>query len=197
MAKTVTALRADRPGRVAVELDGTPWRTLPLEAVLQAGLTAGRPLERERARTLARELRRLRALQLAGRALHYRARSVEELDGRLEAHGVAPAERTRALETLSSAGLVDDARFATSRARALADRGSGNELIRFDLENRGIAAEAIAAALESLEPERDRVERIVRRRGASPTTARYLGARGFSEDSLEGVVTGDLGDPVG
>jgi len=197
MSRTVTALRAGRPGRVAVELDGVPWRTLPLEAVLRAGLRAGTPLERPEARSLARELRRLRALDVAGRALRYRDRSSDELDGRLRARGVSAGERARALETLASAGLVDDERFATSRARALADRGSGDELIRCDLEKRGLAAEAIASALASIEPERERVERIVGRRGATPKTARYLGSRGFSEESLEGVIAGDLSDSIG
>ena len=35
---TVTALRDDRRGRVAVELDGAPWRVLPLDVVARAGI---------------------------------------------------------------------------------------------------------------------------------------------------------------
>ena len=42
--RTVTALRA-RGGRVAVELDGRPWRVVPGTAVLEAGLAVGCPLE--------------------------------------------------------------------------------------------------------------------------------------------------------
>ena len=37
----VTALRARGPGRVAVELDGRPWRVLPLEAVYAGSLAVG------------------------------------------------------------------------------------------------------------------------------------------------------------
>src|SRR5688500_101679 len=133
MSRTVTALWADRPGRVAVELDGARWRTLPHEAVARAGLASGSVLDRPRARTLARELRRLRALEVAARALRARDRSTLELEHRLEARGISPAARELALETLSSAGLVDDARFAAGRARALAERGSGDALIRDDL----------------------------------------------------------------
>ena len=40
-APVVTALRARGRGRVAVELDGAPWRTVPLEAVYAAGLAVG------------------------------------------------------------------------------------------------------------------------------------------------------------
>src|SRR5436189_1674 len=47
---TVTALRARPNGRVAVDLDGGPWRTLPAEPVVRAGLAVGLELDRERAR---------------------------------------------------------------------------------------------------------------------------------------------------
>ena len=40
---TVTGLREDRRGRVAVELDGSPWRTLPADVVVRAGSPAGGP----------------------------------------------------------------------------------------------------------------------------------------------------------
>ena len=197
MSRTVTALRADRPGRVAVELDGARWRTLPLEAVVRAGLASGSTLDRPRARVLARELRRLRALELATRALRARDRSALELESRLEARGIAPAERGRALETLSSAGLVDDTRFAAARARALAERGSGDALIRDDLERRGVAAEAIAAAVDALPPEAARAAAIVARRGSVPGTVRFLAARGFDEDAIEGAVAWNDDEGVG
>ena len=41
----VTALRAGRRARVAVEVDGAPWRTFPLAVVTRAGLVVG--LERK------------------------------------------------------------------------------------------------------------------------------------------------------
>ena len=197
MSRTVTALRADRPGRVAVELDGARWRTLPLEAVVKAGLASGSSLDRPRARTLARELRRLRALEIAARALRSRDRSALELESRLEVRGITRAERERTLQTLSSAGLVDDARFAIARARALAERGSGDALIRDDLEQRGVAPDAIAAAVNALRPEAERAAAIVARRGASPGTVRFLAARGFEEDAVEGAVAWNGDEGVG
>jgi SOS response regulatory protein OraA/RecX len=54
-----------------------------------------------------------------------------------------------------------------------------------DLETRGLSAEAIDAALGSLEPETVRAARICLRRGAGPKTARYLARKGFSEDAIE------------
>ena len=92
-------------------------------------------------------------------ALRFRDRTAAELDARLEQRGVGEAEREQALETLERIGYVDDERFARTRAEQLAERGSGDALIRDDLERRGIAVELVEAAIEALEPERERAAR--------------------------------------
>ena len=66
---TVTRLLDDGRGRVAVELDGAPWRTLPVDVVARAGVVEGRALDRPTLRLLRKELRRAEALAVAGRAL--------------------------------------------------------------------------------------------------------------------------------
>src|SRR5438874_4992727 len=119
----ITALRAPKPGRVAVELDGARWRTLPLEVVVRAGLRTGEELDRPRLRLLRRELRRHEAIAAATAALRHRDHSARSLEQKLERRGIAPAERKTALDTLGRAGLVDDACFASARARTLAGRG--------------------------------------------------------------------------
>src|ERR671928_824201 len=163
----VTALRSERAGRVAVQLDGAPWRTLPLEAVMRAGLRVGEELDRPRARALRRELRRHEALAVSTRALRHRDLSTRSLERRLEQRAVPPAERMRAVETLTRAGLLDDARFARGRARALAARGYGDAAIRFDLERQGVEAEVAADALAGVEPERERALRLAASAGGA------------------------------
>jgi SOS response regulatory protein OraA/RecX len=189
--KTVTALRAAGRQRVAVELDGEPWRTLPVEAVVTAGLASGVELDRRRARDLARELRRLSALRTATAALRRRDRSALELRERLGDRGVAPAQRERTLASFASAGLVDDRRLARERAQALAARGSGDALIRDDLERRGVDREEIDAALAGLPSEAERAAAVVVRRGRGAKTARYLAARGFGEEAVALSVAAD------
>ena len=139
------------------------------------------------------------ALDTALRALRHRDRSAAELDVRLERRGVGAVEREQALETLERIGYVDDERLARTRAEQLAARGSGDALIRHDLEGRGIAVEEIEAALGALEPERERAARIVvrprqeRQDGAVPGLAglrrRRAGggrcARGLRRDRIE------------
>lgn len=128
------------------------------------------------------------AVQTALRALRSRDRTAAELDARLRERGVAEHDRHDALEALARAGYVDDERFAHGRAAALAARGSGDALIRDDLERRGVAAELVEAALSGLEPERLRAEAVVSRRGTGPKTGRYLAARGFAGDVVAAAV---------
>ncbi len=189
---TVTRLRDDQRGRVAVELDGARWRTLPVDVVARAGLAEGRALDRPALRLLRRELRRAEALAVAGRALRRRDLSERGIADRLARASVAPAAVEESLAVLSRAGLVDDARFARIRADSLAERGYGDAAIRHDLGRQGVAPEVIQTALESLEAEAERARRLVARRGPGPSTARYLASKGFSEEALEAAVGADF-----
>ena len=181
----VTALRERPRGRVEVELDGAPWRVVPVDAVVRAELHVGRLLDRETARTLARELRRARALDVAAQALRYRDHSRRSLEQRLARRNVRPDATEAALAALERTGLVDDARVASARACAMADRGYGDAAIRFDLERQGVAGELVEDAVAHLEPERERAKQLVERRGAEPKTARWLAGRGFDPASVE------------
>jgi regulatory protein len=145
----------------------------------------GRRLDRESARLLARELRRAEAMSRAARALSARDRSRGELEARLDAAGVSEAAKAEALGSLEASGLLDDARVAESRARDMARRGYGDAAIRSDLRLKRIDSETIAAAIDELEAESERVVRLVGRDGPTPKLLRRLASRGFSRDSLE------------
>lgn len=182
---TVTAVGPERRGRVAVALDGSPWRELPVEVVARTLLRVGVELDRGRLRELRRELRRSEALATAARALRHRDHSARGLSVRLEAAGVTEAERREVVETLERIGYVDDERLACRRAAVLAERGWGDAAIAADLEQKGIDGELAAAAISTLESERERAAREVARRGPGRRTAAHLARRGFGEDVLE------------
>jgi SOS response regulatory protein OraA/RecX len=184
---TVTALR-DRRGAVAVELDGAPWRTVPVGVAAEAGLMPGCELDRERARRLGRALRGHRAEQAALRALARREHSEATLAGRLERAGVRSRERDATVAAAVRTGLVDDVRFAESRARALAARGAGDLLVLDNLRRSGVDESTAREAVGALEPEAARASRVAASRGASVQTLRYLASRGFGEESLEQLV---------
>lgn len=192
---TVTALR-ETPAGVAVELDGARWRTLPVDAVVEAALAVGIELDRERIRALAGARRRSRAEQVALRALARREHSRESLEGRLARAGVSERECRDVLDRAERSGLVDDARYAERRARHLADRGAGDRLVLEDLARHGVAEAVARAAVTRLDPEAERVARIAAARGASPTTIRYLASHGFAEESLEALVAEVEGSAV-
>lgn len=187
----VTALRERPRSRVEVELDGEPWRLVPTDAVVRAGLRVGAPLDRERARLLGRELRRAKALGVAVNALRYRDHSRRSLEQRLAVRGVPGGAAADALAALESAGIVNDLRVASTRAESLADRGYGDAAIRADLKQRGIDAELMATALAALAPEPERARAVVERRGSGLKTARWLAAHGFDPSAVEE----SLGEP--
>jgi SOS response regulatory protein OraA/RecX len=183
----ITALHERPRDRVEVELDGVPWRLVPAEAVVRTGLSVGRALDREAARTLSRELRRLEALGVALRALRYRDQSRRRLEERLSRRGMRAEAQEDALAALERAGLVDDGRVASSRAESLAARGYGDAAIRFALEGEGLAAELVAEGLAGLEPEAVRAGKLLDRRGRRPASVRWLASRGFDPGTLEDV----------
>jgi len=137
------------------------------------------------------------ALEHALRALRFRERSTSEVDRYLAARGIDEADRHAALETLGRTSLVDDRRFADTRASSLAGRGGGDDLIRHELARAGVADELIDGAIASLPAEIRRAEGIVERRGASSKTARYLAAKGFSEDVVHAVIADSRAEPLG
>lgn len=188
MTPTVTRLRQERPGWVAVELDGVRWRTLPAEAVVRAGLGAGVELDRARAALLARERRRVVAMGVAGAALARRELTRAELAERLRRRSVAPRAAGAALDAAARAGAQDDRRAARVRAEALAGRGYGDEGIMADLNVRGVAPELAAEAVAALEPERERAARLIARLGPGVRTAQALARRGFAEDVVAAAV---------
>ncbi|HEY9458133.1 MAG TPA: hypothetical protein VIQ56_09550, partial [Gaiella sp.] len=70
----------------------------------------------------------------------------------------------------------------------LAGRGAGDALVLADLAHHGVDDPIAREAVSQLEPEPLRAARIVRSRGRSPRTLRYLAARGFGEESLDDLI---------
>lgn len=136
-------------------------------------------------------------MECALRALRHRDRTQAEIEEHLRARGFREAERTDALGTLLRTGLIDDGRLAFGRATSLAERGAGDRLIRARLAEAGVAAELAADAIRALEPEAARARRIAAGRGLSPKTARYLYAKGFSEDAVNAAIADGDGGELG
>jgi SOS response regulatory protein OraA/RecX len=194
----LTALRRAREGRVALEVDGRPWRTVPDEVVVRCSLHAGLTLDRPRLRLLRTELRRAEALATAGRALARRPLSHRRLSEHLRRRGVPPAVGREVLAALEGPGLVDDPQLATARAGRLAERGWGDLAIATRLERDGFDESDVRTALSQLPAEAERAAATVAGLPDRRRAWRLLNRRGFSSEAIEGTVGAlDADHPVG
>lgn len=125
-----------------------------------------------------------RALRLLSQREHSRA----ELERKLAKYEEQPGELSRALDELTAKDFISEARVVQSVLHQRAAR-HGAARVRQELLHKGIAPEAIAEAVASLQgSELDRAREVWRRRfDALPQDAtqrakqtRFLLARGFS-----------------
>jgi SOS response regulatory protein OraA/RecX len=183
----ITGLRETSTSDVLVELDGAPWRKIPLTAAARAGLSIGKRLEREDLRLLGRELRRAEALAKATRMLARRPLPRALLEERLEKKGVAPVALEEAVEVLEQAHYLNDRSYALERARSLAERSYGDAAVHYILEQERVGSELIEEAIASLEPEVERARALLAATADRRRTLRRLVTRGFSAETLEDV----------
>ena len=185
---TITRLARTTDTQVRVEVDGAPWRTLPTLLVDGLGFTIGTELTRPLLRALKHQLRRREAASKAERILASSDTSTARLGAALERSGVAPRDREALVDTLASSGLLCDARASHARATALANRGYGNLAIELKLETEGYEGADRQAAIESLDSERTRAERVLDGKNFDPMKAAgLLARRGFNEDLCETI----------
>ena len=188
---TLTEIRVPRRGsrRRTLVLDGEPWRDAPSDVVSEARLKAGDEVDPAelggRMAAIEPRLARDRAVRL----LTYRERSTRELGDRLREDGFLPETVAAVIERLTSAGVLDDDRFARSFARNLmAVRRLGRRRASRELTARGIdpvlAAEALDEALP-VEHEEAAAGEFARTIAARPGATRdrvaaRLARRGYS-----------------
>jgi regulatory protein len=188
----ITGLHEVSASAVLVELDGAPWRKIPMTAAARARLSLGKRLEREDLRLLGRELRRAEALNKATRMLARRPLSRALLEERLEKKGVAPVALGEAVEALEQAQYLNDRSYALERAGSLAERGYGDRAVRYILEQERVGSELIEEALDTLEPELERARTIARSISDRKRLLGRLVRRGFDSDTIEQVSGTDL-----
>lgn len=151
---------------------------------------------------------RERIREQALRLLEVRGRSCFELRGRLLAKGHPTAAVDALLERLCESGLLDDARFARDRARAMLRRkGWGPRKLAADLARRGVDREQVDAAIADAYADADTDPAAIMRRevvkrfgpdvldpDADPKrrarARRFLLGRGFTPEAVA-----DLLDP--
>lgn len=140
-----------------------------------------------------------RALGLLTRREH----SARELERKLGARGIEPAEARATVDRMREAGWQDDGRFAELLVRSRASAGHGPLRIRAELATHGLDRELVAAAVTGYEeagaPDcwvvlaRDLIRRrhpdaLTGDRAAQRKAADFLLRRGFSMEQVRAVV---------
>jgi regulatory protein len=136
------------------------------------------------------------ALDLLARREHSR----QELKRKLGARDFSADTIEATLAELTTSGALAEARFTESFVRTRAARGKGPVRIRFELAERGIAADDSAAVLDG-EQDWHALARAVRVKRFGPTLpkdykerarqARFLQYRGFDAAQIKSALAGD------
>jgi regulatory protein len=141
---------------------------------------------------------RERALAMLARREHTRA----EMTRKLSPHSESPEQIEQLLDALAARGWLSEARFAESRANALA-RKFGSRKIAYDLKSRGVSDEVVEQTVErALAQELENCRAAWRRKfGVLPQSAaergrqmRFLAGRGFSAEVVRQVLKAGDGD---
>jgi len=119
-----------------------------------------------------------------------------EMTRKLSPHSESPEQVAQLLDALAARGWLSEARFAESRANALA-RKFGSRKIEHDLRSRGVSDELVEQAVErSLAQELDNCRVAWQKKfGVLPQDAaergrqmRFLAGRGFSAAAVREVL---------
>ncbi|MDZ4829512.1 MAG: RecX family transcriptional regulator, partial [Phycisphaerae bacterium] len=157
--KFITAIEplAKDPSLVRVELDGTVVGTVLRTTADELGLRVGGRLTKSALATLAAAIdlaaARTTALKLVSKSDRSRALLASQLVERGHSESAAEA----AVSRLAEDGWIDDARFASERARRITERRQlAHALLAMTLVNEGVPDRlAVTAAREHAPPETD------------------------------------------
>ncbi len=140
-------------------------------------------------------------LSLKGRALRYlagREHSRTELERKLRAHEEEPGQLAQVLDELQAKDFISETRVVASVINRRAGR-FGAARIRHELQTKGLGAQAVAEAVDSLKAsELERARAVWRKKFDQPAAdpagrakqMRFLAARGFSGEVIR-KVTGE------
>lgn len=140
-------------------------------------------------------------MSLKGRALRLlsgREHSRVELERKLAAHEEEPGQLANVLDELQAKDFISESRVVESVLNRRASR-FGAARIRHELQGKGLQAEAVTAAVQSLKgSEIERAHGVWQKKFGVPATdaagrgkqMRFLAARGFGSDAIRRVVSG-------
>lgn len=139
----------ERRGKAKVFVDGGFWAELDSGVVSERGLYEGVALSNEELAEVRVAGEKPLAMSRALHSLGYRARSANELRGRLLRAGYAGETVGEVIARLEDLGYLDDEEFARSAARNKARKRYGPRRIYADLRRIGVDEEVAQEAVEA------------------------------------------------
>lgn len=198
-------------GRYAVLVDGREVAVLTIEAIERLRLTVGRTVDGLEGQ-IELEAKRLQAYDRALDMLAFRGRSSSELSRSLQRKGEEKPHVDWAVARLQEQGLLDDAAFARSFARAkVVDGKQSRRRVQQDLARKGVSRSLSDEAIDTVFEEeavdqRAIVEEAARKKlrslaGLEPAVQRrrlygYLARRGYEIDDIRSVLS-SIGSSIG
>ncbi len=139
-------------------------------------------------------------LSLKGRALRLlatREHSRVELERRLKAHEEAPGQLAQVLDELQAKDFISEARVVESVINRRAAK-FGASRVKYELLGKGLGADVVLEAMDSLKAtEVERAREVWRRKFGTPALdaagrakqMRFLAARGFGSEAIRRAVS--------
>jgi len=199
MLKKITAIEIQKrsPNRVNIHLDGE--FAFGLARIVAAWLRVGQELSEEKIEQLQVDDARERALQQAMLFLSYRARSESEIRQNLRKHEIPEPVIEQTLERLRQNGFANDTQFARVWVEnRSAFRPRSRRMMAMELRQKGLDAEAVSSAIESVDDEALAYEAAQKRAPRLKSLewnefrkklSEFLARRGFSYSVIAPVVT--------
>ena len=194
---------ARHPGRFDVDINGSSFASLSLEALERLRISIGEDVS-DRLEAVLAEAGRLAVYDRALNMLAFRARSAAELSRALIRKGSDAVHVAHAIGRLVEQGFVDDAAFARSFTRAkVVGAHHSRRRVQLELQRKGVARDIAAEAIEEVlvEEEVDQlalIEIAARRKlrtlvALDPPVQRrrlyaFLARRGFDGSDIQRVM---------
>jgi len=175
--------------RADIWLDGEKAFSLGRELIATSGITAGRELTPVEITALQQQDERMQAMEGALRLLALGPRSERDLRLRLRRRGLGADAVDGAVARMREMGYLDDAAFARSFVESrLSTAPRSRRSLAFELQQKGVAREVSAGALEAVSDEDAAYDAARRRLGSLGGLDRqafrrrlgsFLASRGF------------------
>lgn len=198
MARTITALKAQTKNRqrLNIYLDGE--YAFSLSRIVAAWLQVGQSLDEEKIAKLLADDQVESTYQRALRLISIRPRTEKELEQYFTKWSVPPSVQTLIVERLRSNGWINDQQFAEQWVdNRLAFRPTSKKALRFELQQKGVQLNLIAAAIQDCNEEEmafQAAQKImprlnnVSRQIFRQKVYSYLARRGFPYDVISEVM---------